>query len=71
MGGDKLMSDYLDDFPRPKPVFPGDPVTPPEELSNYQIQMIHAGLMIPNGKAIHSMSREIRKWRGEKDPDLI
>lgn len=41
------------------------------ELSDYQIQMIHAGLMIPSEKAIISMSREIRKWRGVKEPDSI
>lgn len=64
---------YLDDF---KPVAtygnPNEPSpNPPEELSDYEIQMIHAGLMIPNGKAILSMSREIRKFRGVKNPDLI
>ena len=46
-------------------------VKPPEPLSDYTIQMIHAGLLIPNEKAIHSMSREIRKWRGEPNPDMI
>lgn len=60
-----------DQFSTPVAVFPGQPSTfvPPTELSNYDIQMIHAGLLVPNTKAIHSMSREIRKWRGEKDPD--
>lgn len=55
----------------PKAVFPDEPFTPPEELSDYHIQMIHAGLMIPSAKAILSMSREIRKWRGETNPDLV
>ena len=51
---------------------PGDePFTPPAELSDYDLQMIHAGLLIPNEKAVHSMSREIRKWRGVKDPDGV
>jgi hypothetical protein len=44
---------------------------PPVELSDYDIQMIHSGLLIPNEKAVHSMAREIRKWRGAPDPDLI
>lgn len=44
--------------------------TPPEPLSDYDIQQIHDGLLIPNEKAIHSMAREIRKWRGDKDPDF-
>lgn len=68
--GDSDIS-YLDDFPRPTPVFPGQPFTPPAELSDYDIHMIHAGLMIPSPKGIHSMSREIRKWRGVKNPDLL
>ena len=50
---------------------PGESFTPPEPLSDYAIQMIHAGLEIPNARAIHSMAREIRKWRGEPNPDLI
>lgn len=45
--------------------------TPPAELSDNDIRMIHSGLLIPDSNQIHSMSREIRKWRGEKDPDLI
>lgn len=49
---------------------PGPNFTPPDPLSDYDIQMIHDGLLIPNEKAIKSMAREIRKWRGEKDPDL-
>lgn len=44
---------------------------PPEELSDYTIQMIHAGLVIPNAHAILSMSREIRKFRGVKNPDTL
>lgn len=52
-------------------VFPGDKFEPPAELTDYEIQMIHAGLLIPNARAILSMSREIRKWRGEKNPDLV
>jgi hypothetical protein len=43
---------------------------PPAELSDFEINQIHAGLMIPSEKAIHSMAREIRKWRGVPDPDL-
>jgi hypothetical protein len=30
--------------------------------------MIHSGLLVPSEKAIHSMAREIRKWRGVSDP---
>lgn len=44
---------------------------PPEELSDDQIQMIHSGLLIPSEKAVHSMAREIRKWRGVPNPDLV
>lgn len=61
---------YLDAF-KPVAVMPGEPFTPPSELSDYQIQMIHAGLLIPNGQSIKSMSREIRKWRGVENPDAI
>lgn len=46
-----------------------DNFTPPAELSDNDIHMIHSELLIPDAKQIHSMSREIRKWRGEKDPD--
>lgn len=53
------------------PVFPGQKFTPPAELSDYDIQMIHAGLLIPSAESILSMSREIRKWRGVEDPDLL
>jgi hypothetical protein len=59
------------DFPKVVPVYPGEPFIPPEPLSDYQIQMIHAGLLIPNKQAVYSMAREIRKWRGVKNPDLI
>ena len=52
-------------------VWVGGETGPPKELSDYAIQMIHAGLMLPNEAAIRSMSREIRKWRGVKDPDEI
>lgn len=65
------MADYQ--FPPITVITPGQPTTfvPPAPLSDYDIQMIHAGLLIPNKKAIHSMSREIRKWRGVPNPDLI
>ena len=43
----------------------------PRPLSDCDIQMIHAGLLIPNAKAILSMSREIRKWRCVPNPDSI
>lgn len=61
----------MEDFPMPRAVFPGEAFTPPAELSDFALQQIHAGLVIPNASAILSMSREIRKWRGDKDPDLI
>jgi hypothetical protein len=48
-----------------------DTTTGPEPLSDASIQEIHCGLRIPNEKAIVSMSREIRKWRGMPNPDLI
>ena len=42
-----------------------------EPLSDADIAMIHNGLLIPNETAIHSMAREIRKWRGMEDPDSV
>jgi hypothetical protein len=53
------------------PVFPGQAPIPPAPLPTEEIQEIHAGLMIPSEKAIHSMSREILKARGIANPDLI
>lgn len=70
MSDDKDQNDYLDAF-RPKMSFPGDPITPPKELSDFDIGQIHAGLMIPSPASIKSMAREIRKWRGIPNPDLI
>ncbi len=60
-----------DEEPKPVAVYPEQTFTPPEPLSDYDIQMIHAGLLIPNAKAVLSMSREIRRWRGEPNPDSI
>lgn len=40
-------------------------------LPDAAIQEIHAGLLIPNAAAIHSMAREIRKGRGVPNPDAI
>ena len=54
-----------------KVVHPGDTFTPPVELSDSDIEKIHSGLLIPNDKAIHSMAREIRKWRGVENPDAV
>lgn len=53
------------------PVFPGQKFTSPPELSDNEIQMIHARLEVPGPEQIHSMAREIRKWRGVPDPDAI
>ena len=60
-----------EEFPKIVAVEPGQVFTPPAPLSDYAIQMIHAGLEVPNAMAIHSMAREIRKWRGVPNPDLI
>ncbi len=60
-----------EEFPKIVVVKPGESFTPPEPLSDCAIQMIHAGLEIPNATAIRSMAREIRKWRGVPNPDLI
>ena len=49
----------------------GGETGPPAPLSDYDIEMIHTGLLIPNEKAIHSMAREIRKWRGVANPDAV
>lgn len=62
--------EYLDAF-RPVAIKPGESFAPPAELSNFAIGQIHAGLLIPNGQSIKSMSREIRKWRGIENPDSI
>lgn len=61
----------MSDFPKIVPVYPGQAHTPPAELSNDDINMIHARLMIPGAEDIHSMSREIRKWRGIENPDAL
>lgn len=53
------------------PVFPGEKFTPPPELSDYEIQMAHAGLLVLTPEMNHSVYREIRKWRGVKDPDAV
>lgn len=59
-------------FPSITPIYSGQtPPAPPEPLSDTEIQLIHAGLAIPNPEAIHSMAREIRKWRGEPNPDAV
>ena len=44
---------------------------PPADLSDEEIGKIHAGLVIPNRKAIIAMTREIRRQRGDKNPDEI
>lgn len=59
------------EFPKITVVEPGQTFTSPEPLSDYVITMIHAGLEIPNAESIHSMAREIRKWRGVPNPDSI
>ena len=65
--------DQDQDQPKIVAVFPGgeSTFTPPAELSTYDIKMIHAGLLRPGPMQILSMSREILKWRGVPDPDLI
>ncbi len=49
----------------------GSAFVPPEPLPDETIRMIHAGLLIPSAASILSMSREIRKWRGDPHPDSI
>jgi hypothetical protein len=65
------MADMDSDGPKPVPVYPGQSFTPPAPLSDAEIELIHAGLAIPSAANIHSMAREIRKWRGVPDPDEI
>ncbi len=60
-----------DEFPKIQPVYPGQTFTPPAPLSDADIEEIHDGLLVPNAKAIHSMAREIRKWRGVPNPDAV
>ena len=47
----------------PAPVLSPDP----DPLSDYDIELIHDGEMIPSEKAIRSMTAEIRKCRGDPD----
>ena len=54
-----------------RPIYGNEKAIPPKELSLPAIKSIHAGLLIPNQEAILSMSRELLKWRGEPNPDLI
>ena len=61
-----------------KPAPPGQPPKPkPTPAAQYQplddadIELIHSGLLIPNEQAVKSMAREIRKWRGDPNPDTI
>jgi hypothetical protein len=61
----------MDSESKSNEVWIGGQTGPPEELSDYDIQMIHAGLLIPSEKAIHSMAREIRKRRGVPNPDSV
>jgi hypothetical protein len=65
------MENDMEEQPMPVAVKSRAAFTPPEELSDTDIAQIHSGLLIPNAKAILSMSREIRKWRGVENPDLI
>lgn len=46
-----------------------EPLSQP--LPDSSIKMIHNGLMIPNQRAVQRMAREIRKWRGEENPDAV
>lgn len=52
-------------------VLPRDKFTPPPELSTFAVRQMHAGLLIPNRESIVSMTRELLKWRGEENPDLV
>ena len=58
-------------FPVPAAVYPGDNVIPPAEVPDYVLQQAHAGLLIPSPKTNHSIYRELRKWRGAPNPDLL
>ena len=62
-----------DEFPQIVVTIPGQPnnFVPPAPLSDFAIEQIHSGLEIPGPAAIHSMAREIRKWRGVPNPDAI
>lgn len=57
--------------PSAEPVAPTTYNPDENELSNYQIRFIHSGLLMPNEQSIHKMAREIRKWRGEENPDAV
>jgi hypothetical protein len=62
-----------DEFPTIHVEYPGQPsnFTPPVPLPDLLIEEIHSGLAIPSSENIHSMAREIRKWRGVPNPDSI
>lgn len=40
-------------------------------LSDFDIQMIHNGLELPNEASVMRMAREILKWRGFSNPDAV
>ena len=52
-----------------KPIVTAGAGKPLAELTDLEIEMIEDGLQIPSEMAWRSMAREIRKWRGVKDPD--
>lgn len=41
----------------------------PKPLTNTELELICSGLQIPNQAAAKSMARELRRWRGDRDPD--
>jgi hypothetical protein len=58
---------------KPQMVIPGQPsdYVPPAPLPDLLIEEIYSGMAIPSPENIHSMAREIRKWRGVPNPDEI
>lgn len=40
-------------------------------LSDAAIRLIHNGLLIPSQGAAKSMAHELRRWRGDPNPDSV
>jgi hypothetical protein len=49
----------------------GSAPNPYPELTLYQIRQLHALQTRPYDWAIVSLTREVLRWRGEPNPDLI
>lgn len=60
-----------EDFPVPVPGFPGQPEKEPKKVSDNDLHMAFAGLLIFTPEMNHEAYGELRKWRGIADPDAL